>query len=78
MEYRNFLVVLVFKFIRPVQALVYEWSKRQLFERFKPLNDFFSVVKLFIFEETYILLESPFHTELNGLCPISVYYNIHK
>ena len=27
-----------------------------------------SVVSLCIFEETCILLESPFHAELNGLC----------
>ena len=48
-------------------------QKRQLFECFKPLNNSFSVVSLYIFEETYILLESPFHTELNGFCPNSVY-----
>ena len=53
--------------------LVREWSKRQLFERFKPLNDSFTVVSPYIFEETYILLESPFHVEFNGLCPNSVY-----
>ena len=47
--------------------------KRLIFEHFKPLNDSFSVASLHIFEETYILLESPFHTELNGLCPNSVY-----
>ena len=48
-------------------------QKWQLFEHFKPLNDSFSVVRLYIFEETCILLESPFHTELNDLCPNSVY-----
>ena len=32
-----------------------------------------SVISLYIFEETYILLESPVHAELNGLCPNSVY-----
>ena len=37
-----------------------------IFEPFKPLNDSFSVVNLYIFEETYISLESPFHAELNG------------
>ena len=37
---------------------------------FKPLNDSFSVISL---EEIYILLELPFHTELNGFCPNSVY-----
>ena len=47
-------------------------QKRQIFEHFKPLNDSFSVASVYIFEETYILLESPFHTELNGLCPNSV------
>ena len=47
-------------------------QKQQLFEHFKPLNDSFSVLSLYIFKETYILLESPFHTELNGLCPNSV------
>ena len=26
-----------------------------------------------IFEETYVLLELPFHTELNGLCLNSIY-----
>ena len=44
-------------------------QKRQLFEHFKPLNDSFLLVSLYIFEETYILLESPFHIELNGLSP---------
>ena len=53
-------------------------QKRQLFECFKPLNNSFSVVSLYIFKETYILLESPFHTELNGFCPNSVYKNILK
>ena len=48
-------------------------QKRKLFEHFKPLNDSFSIVSLYIFEETYILLESLFHTELNGLCPNSVH-----
>ena len=48
-------------------------QKRQLFECFKPLNDSFSVVRLHIFEETYVLLELPFYTELNGLCPNFVY-----
>ena len=48
-------------------------QKLQLFEHFKPLNDSFSVVSFYIFNETYILLESPFHTELNGLFPNSVY-----
>ena len=47
--------------------------KRQLFECFKPLNDTFSVVSLYIFKETYILLELPFHVELNSLFPISAY-----
>ena len=42
------------------------------------LNDSFSVVSLYIFEETWILLELLFHTELNGLCPNSVYENIRK
>ena len=48
-------------------------QKWQLFECFKPLNNSFSVVSLYIFEETYILLESPFHTELKDLCPNSIY-----
>ena len=48
-------------------------QKRQIFEHFKPLNDSFSAVSLYIFKETYILLELPSHTELNGLCPNSVY-----
>ena len=48
-------------------------EKWRLFEHFKPLNNSFSVVNLYIFEETYILLELPFHMELNGLCPNSVY-----
>ena len=47
-------------------------QKWQIFEPFKPLNNLFSVVSLYIFKETY-LLESPFHAELNGLCPKSVY-----
>ena len=48
-------------------------QKHQLFEHFKPLNDSFSVVILYIFEEAYILLESPFDVEFNGLYPNSVY-----
>ena len=48
-------------------------QKRQLFEHFKPLNDSFSVVNLYRFKETYILLELPFHVELNGLCHNSIY-----
>ena len=48
-------------------------QKWQLFEHFKPLSDSFSVTILYTFKETYILLESPFHTELNDLCSNSVY-----
>ena len=48
-------------------------QKRQLFQRFKTINGSFSVVSHCIFEETCILLESPFHAEWNGLCPSSVY-----
>ena len=48
-------------------------QKQQLLKRFKPLSDSFSVVSLYIFELTYLLLELPFHVELNGLCPNSVY-----
>ena len=48
-------------------------QKRELFEHFKTLNDSFSVVGLYILEETYILIELPFHVELNGRCPNSVY-----
>ena len=39
----------------------------------KPLNDSFSLLSLYIFEETDILLESPYHTELNDYCPNFVY-----
>ena len=48
-------------------------QKQQLFEHFMPLNNSFSVDSLYIIKETYILLESPFHVELNGLCHNSVY-----
>ena len=48
-------------------------QKRLLVKRFKSLIGSFSVSSLLIFEETYILLESPFHAELNGVCPNSVY-----
>ena len=44
-------------------------QKRQLFEHFKTLNDSFSVISHYIFEETYILFELPFHTERNGFSP---------
>ena len=45
-----------------------------------PVNDSFFVVSLYIFKETYILLESLFHTELNDHVPIpyiriSISYN---
>ena len=45
-------------------------QKWQLFKHFKPRDGSFSVVTLYISEET---LESPFHAELNGHCPNSVY-----
>ena len=50
---------------------------------FKPVYDNFSVVSLYIFDEIYILLESPFMlSELNkGLCPynnINYRRNTHK
>ena len=38
-------------------------QKRQLFQRYKTINGSFSVVSHCIFEETCILLESPFHAE---------------
>ena len=38
-------------------------QKRQLFQRFRTINGSFSVVSHCILEETYILLESPFHAE---------------
>ena len=41
--------------------------------RVKPLIDSCSVVNLYSFEETYKLLESPFHTKLNDFRPNSVY-----
>ena len=47
-------------------------QKQQLFKHFKTTNGSFSVVSHCIFEVTCILLESPFHAELNGLCPNSV------
>ena len=37
------------------------------FKYFKPLNGGFSLVSLCSFEETCVLLESPFDAELNGL-----------
>ena len=49
---------------------IQEW---QLFKCFKTTNDSFSVVNHCIFEETCILLKSPFHAEWNGLYPNSVY-----
>ena len=48
----------------------------QLFKHFKSLNNLFSVVILYIFEETYILLESPFLAQLNGLCFNSIQISI--
>ena len=41
-------------------------QKQQLFKCFKP-NGSFSVVNLHIFEETCMLLESPFHASLNTI-----------
>ena len=38
-------------------------QKQQILKRFKTINGSFSVVSHFIFEKTYILLESPFHAE---------------
>ena len=48
---------------------LFECSKRQLFKYFSQ----FIIVILNICKETYILLESPFYSEWNGLCPISIY-----
>ena len=48
-------------------------QKRRLFQHFKTINGSFSVVSHYIFEETCILLESPFQAEWNGVCPSSVY-----
>ena len=48
-------------------------KKQQLFKHFKTINGSFSVVSICIFEETCILLELPFHADLNGLCPNAVY-----
>ena len=42
-------------------------KKRDYFKHFKPLNDGFSLVSICSFEETFILLESPFDAELNDL-----------
>ena len=47
-------------------------QKWQLLEDSKPLSDFF-VATLYIFKENLVLLESPFDTELNGLCSNSAY-----
>ena len=48
-------------------------QKQHLFKCFKPRNGYFHVVALYTFEETYRLLESPFHAELNGSCPNFIY-----
>ena len=48
-------------------------QKWQLLMSFKPLIGFFLVVRLYSSEETYIRLELPFHAELNGIRPNSVY-----
>ena len=39
----------------------------------RTINGSFSVVSHYILVEICMLLESPFHAELNGLCPSSVY-----
>ena len=46
-------------------------QKRNLY--LKPFNGYFPVVGLYACEETCILLKSPFHAELNGQYPNSVY-----
>ena len=38
-------------------------QKPKLFQRFKTINGSFTVISHCFFEETYILLESPFHAE---------------
>ena len=41
---------------------------------FSILSQFMAIfLSLYIIDETYTLLESPFHAELNGLCPNSIY-----
>ena len=47
-------------------------QKCQLFKRFKQIDKSFSVVSFYSFEETCILMELPFHAELNGFCPNSI------
>ena len=49
-------------FIR-YERLLTSVQKRQFFKHFKTINGSFSVVHHCIFEQTYILLESPFHAD---------------
>ena len=44
--------------------------KWHLFQHFKPINGYFSVV---ILKETYILLELPFYSASNALGPNIIY-----
>ena len=46
---------------------------QDLFEHFMPHNGCFSVVSLYSSEENCILMESPFHAELNGPHPNAIY-----
>ena len=46
---------------------------QDLFEHFMSHNGCFSVVSLYSSEENCILMESPFHAELNGPHPNAIY-----
>ena len=41
-------------------------QEQHSFKHFKPLNGSFSVISVYLFEETCISLESAFHAKLNG------------
>ena len=72
-EYKIFESLLYSNVFVCYERLFTSVQKQQLFKHFKTTNDSFSVVSHCILDETCILLESPFHVELNGLCPNPVY-----
>ena len=63
------LFTLMFSYVTSVYSQVVE---NHFILAFLPILREFSIVSLYLFEETYASLESPVHPEDNGFCPNSV------
>ena len=65
----------MFSYITSVCSLV---VKNHIYFNILPDLREFSLVRLYLFEETYASLELPVHLEYNGFSPNSVNQSIHK